>query len=87
MSHSFNADYLLEDVMMGLGKRCTGPMPAFLPYYDSSIPPLAYDLEKAKSLKLFPSPQTLMCLLLLTILFIRLGITMAFLSSKLSPGP
>ena len=34
MSHAFNADMLLNDVMMGLGKRCTGPIPAFLPYYD-----------------------------------------------------
>ena len=50
MSHAFNADNLLKDVMMGLGKRCTGPMPVFLPYYDSSIPPIPYDLEKAKSL-------------------------------------
>ena len=48
MSHAFNADDLLLDVMMGMGKRCTGPMPVFLPYYDSSIPPIPYDLEKAK---------------------------------------
>jgi peptide/nickel transport system substrate-binding protein len=50
MSHAFNADLLLEDVMMGLGRRCTGPMPAFLPYYDESIPAIPFDLEKAKEL-------------------------------------
>lgn len=50
MSHAFHADVLLEDVMMGLGRRCTGPIPAFLPYYNADIPPIAYDLEKAKSL-------------------------------------
>lgn len=50
MSHAFNADLLLKDVMMGLGQRCTGPMPAFLPQYDQSIPPIPFDLEKAKSL-------------------------------------
>ena len=50
MSHAFNADMLLNDVMMGLGKRCTGPIPAFLPYYDANIAPIPFDLEKAKSL-------------------------------------
>ena len=50
MSHAFNADVLLNDVMMGLGKRATGPIPAFLPYYNDSLPPIPYDLEKAKSL-------------------------------------
>ncbi|MBM76756.1 MAG: hypothetical protein CMK59_15215 [Proteobacteria bacterium] len=50
MSHAFNADFLLQKVMMNLGKRCTGPMPAFLPFYDSELPPIPFDLEKAKSL-------------------------------------
>ena len=50
MSHAFNADMLLNDVMMGLGKRATGPIPAFLPYYNNSLAPIPYDLEKAKSL-------------------------------------
>ena len=50
MSHAFNADVLLDDVMMGLGERATGPIPAFLHYYDKSIPPIPFNLEKAKSL-------------------------------------
>ena len=39
---------LLNDVMMGLGKRATGPIPAFLPYYDKTCP-IPFDLEKAKA--------------------------------------
>ena len=50
MSHAFNADLLLKDVMMGLGQRCTGPMPAFLPQYDKEIPSIPFDLDKAKKL-------------------------------------
>lgn len=50
MSHAFNADLLLEDVMMGLGKRCTGPMPAFIPQYDKTLTPIPFDLNKAKQL-------------------------------------
>ena len=50
MSHAFNADMLLNDVMMGLGRRCTGPIPAFLPYYDQSLPPIPFDLDKARAL-------------------------------------
>ena len=37
MSYAFNADLLLKDVMMDLGQRCTGPMPAFLPFYDKAL--------------------------------------------------
>ena len=36
--------------MMGLGKRCTGPMPAFIPQYDKTLPPIPFDLDKAKQL-------------------------------------
>jgi len=50
MTHAFNADVLLNDVMMGLGQRCTGPMPAFLPFYDKSLEPYAFDLERSKQL-------------------------------------
>jgi len=50
MSHAFNADLLIKDVMMGLGQRCTGPMPAFLPQYDKTLPPIPFDLKKAESL-------------------------------------
>jgi len=50
MSHAFNADGLLEDVFMGLGERCTGPMPTFLPFYDKTLPPIPFDLEEAARL-------------------------------------
>jgi peptide/nickel transport system substrate-binding protein len=50
MSHAFNADLLLNDVFLGLGERCTGPMPTVQPYYDRSLDPYAFDLEKAKAL-------------------------------------
>ena len=50
MSHAFNADMLLNDVMMGLGKRATGPIPAFLPYYNNNLPAIPFDLEKATAL-------------------------------------
>ena len=50
MSYAFNADLLLKDVMMNLGQRCTGPMPAFLPFYDKSLEPYPFDLEKSKAL-------------------------------------
>lgn len=50
MSHAFHADLLLEQVMMGLGQRTTGPMPSFLPYYNKDIPMIPFDLEKAKVL-------------------------------------
>jgi peptide/nickel transport system substrate-binding protein len=50
MSYAFNADMLLKDVMMGLGQRCTGPIPAFLPFYNKELTPYPYDIEKAKSL-------------------------------------
>ena len=50
MSYAFNADLLLKDVMMNLGQRCTGPMPAFLPFYDKSLEPYPFDLERSKVL-------------------------------------
>ena len=50
MSYAFNADLILNEVFLGLGERCTGPMPSFLPYYDDSLPPIPFDLEKAKAL-------------------------------------
>ena len=50
MSHAFNADVLLDDVMMGLGKRATGPIPAFLPFYNNSLTPIPFDLKKADAL-------------------------------------
>lgn len=50
MSHAFNAQLLIDDVFLGLGERCTGPMPTVQPYYDRSLEPYAFDLEKAKAL-------------------------------------
>lgn len=50
MSHAFNADLLLREVFMDLGQRTTGPMPSFLPFYDSSIPAIPFDLERAAQL-------------------------------------
>lgn len=51
MSHAFNAELLLEDVFMGLGERVTGPMPTVnAPYYDTSLPPIPFDLARAAEL-------------------------------------
>ncbi|MEC8194189.1 MAG: ABC transporter substrate-binding protein [Myxococcota bacterium] len=50
MSHAFNAQLLIDDVFLGLGERCTGPMPTVQPYYDRSLDPYAFDLERAKAL-------------------------------------
>ncbi|MEC7240976.1 MAG: ABC transporter substrate-binding protein [Myxococcota bacterium] len=50
MSHAFNADFILNEVFLGMGERATGPMPSFLPYYNSELPPIPFDLEKAAAL-------------------------------------
>ena len=50
MSHAFNAQLLIDDVFLGLGERTTGPMPTVQPYYDRSLEPYAFDLERAKAL-------------------------------------
>ena len=50
MSHAFNAQLLIDDVFLGLGERSTGPMPTVQPYYDRSLEPYAFDLERAKAL-------------------------------------
>ncbi len=50
MSHAFNAQLLIDEVFLGLGERCTGPMPTVQPYYNRSLEPYAFDLEKAKAL-------------------------------------
>jgi ABC-type transport system substrate-binding protein len=50
MSHAFPAQRLLEEVFMGLGELTTGPMPAFLPFYDKSIPAVPFDLARAAAL-------------------------------------
>jgi len=50
MSHAFNAQLLIDDVFLGLGERCTGPMPTVQPYYNRSLDPYAFDLEKARTL-------------------------------------
>jgi len=50
MSHAFNAQGILDDVFMGLGTRSTGPIASFLPYYNSELTPIPFDLEKAAKL-------------------------------------
>jgi peptide/nickel transport system substrate-binding protein len=50
LSHAFNAELLLHDVFMDLGERCTGPMPSFLEFYDKTVEPYAFDLERARAL-------------------------------------
>jgi peptide/nickel transport system substrate-binding protein len=50
LSHAFNADLLLHDVFMDLGERCSGPMPTFLEFYDKGVPPVPFDLERARAL-------------------------------------
>lgn len=50
MSHAFNAQLLIDDVFLGLGERCTGPMPTVQPYYDRSLDPYPFDLERARVL-------------------------------------
>jgi len=50
MSHAFNADRILNEVFLGLGERCTGPIPTFLPYYNGELEPIPFDLERAGAL-------------------------------------
>ncbi len=51
MSHAYNADLLLDEVFLGLGARCTGPMATInAPYYDTSLPPIPFDLVRASEL-------------------------------------
>jgi peptide/nickel transport system substrate-binding protein len=50
MSHAYNADLILQDVFLGLGERCTGPMPTIQPFYDKTLDPIPFDLEKAAAL-------------------------------------
>jgi ABC-type transport system substrate-binding protein len=50
MSHAFNGDKMLDDVFLGLGERCTGPMPTFLPFYDKGVPGYNFDLDRAAAL-------------------------------------
>ena len=52
MSHAFNGDMILKDVLMGLGRRCTGPIPAHpdLPFYNKELPVIKFDLERAAEL-------------------------------------
>ena len=50
MSYAFPADMLLNEVFLGLGERCTGPMPTIQPYYDKSLDPYPFDLDKARAL-------------------------------------
>ena len=50
MSHSLNVPYILKNIYMDLGTPISGPFYFKSPAYDKSIPPIAYDLEKAKKL-------------------------------------
>jgi len=50
LSYAFPADMLLNEVFLGLGERCTGPMPTIQPYYDKSLDPYPFDLDKARAL-------------------------------------
>ena len=51
MSHAYNADLLLQEVFLGLGARCTGPMATInAPYYDTALPPIPFDLKRASEL-------------------------------------
>ena len=50
MSHACNAEKILRDVNLGLGKRTTGPLSSNLPYYDDSLPLIPFDLERAAAL-------------------------------------
>jgi peptide/nickel transport system substrate-binding protein len=50
MSHAFNAQGILDDIFMGLGKRSTGPISTFLPYYNQDLAPIPFDLDKAAAL-------------------------------------
>jgi peptide/nickel transport system substrate-binding protein len=50
MSYAYHAELILQDVFLGLGERCTGPMPTIQPFYDKSLTPYPFDLEKAAAL-------------------------------------
>jgi peptide/nickel transport system substrate-binding protein len=50
MSMAFDADRILNEVFLGLGERCTGPIPTFLPFYNDELPPIPFDLDAASAL-------------------------------------
>lgn len=50
MSYLVDKDKILKDVYFGLGETVTGPLFYDSPYYDKSVKPYAFDVEKAKAL-------------------------------------
>lgn len=50
MSYAFNGKEILESVFLGLGKLISGPFYPDSPYYDQTIKPFEFDLNRSKKL-------------------------------------
>ncbi len=50
LSHLINREKILKDIYFGLGEMVSGGLFYDSPYYDKSIKPYSYDIEKAKTL-------------------------------------
>lgn len=50
MTHALNRKGIIDNVWVGLGTILTGPILPDSPYYDSSIQPYAFDLDRAREL-------------------------------------
>lgn len=50
INYAVNKQEIIEGVLLGLGRVCTGPFPAESWAYNSSLRPAPYSLEKAKEL-------------------------------------
>jgi peptide/nickel transport system substrate-binding protein len=50
LSHLVNRDQIIKEVMKGLARPVNSPINFTQPFYDSTLPPIAYDIEKAKQL-------------------------------------
>lgn len=50
LSHALNMPYIMKNIFMDLGTLISGPLYVNSPAYDKSIPPVNYDLKKARAL-------------------------------------
>lgn len=50
LAHLVDVDLILKDVINGAGQRLTNPIHPSKPYYNHTLQPIAYHLEKAKAL-------------------------------------
>lgn len=50
LAHLIDKTEIIENLLYGMGKPVTGPISPFKPYYNNSITPVEYNVDKAKQL-------------------------------------